>query len=104
MGIICNKTKQSTKPGYQRTTNTVFVEINKNYTLPNKENDNNKDNNYRCENADEAPIVTDDTSGCDNYILAGIEINGILNHALVPFISVPMKSTNIKSNILARYI
>ena len=78
MGIICNETKQLTKPGYQKTTNIVNVEINKNYTLPTKENDNNNDNNYRCENADEAPIVIDDTSGCDNYILAEIEIDGKL--------------------------
>ena len=76
MGIICNETKQLTKPGYQTTTNKVNAKINKNYTLPTKENDNN--NNYRCENADEAPIVTVDTSGCDNYILAGIEIDGEL--------------------------
>ena len=75
MGIICNETKQLTKPGYQTTTNKVNVKINKNYTLPTKENDNNNENNYRCENADEAPIVTDDTSGCDNFILAGIEID-----------------------------
>ena len=76
MGIICNETKQLTKPGYQTTTNKVNAKINKNYTLPTKENDNNNnENNYRCENADEAPIVTDDTSGCDNYILSGIVID-----------------------------
>jgi len=75
MGIICNETKQLKKPEYQMTANKVNVEINKNYTLPTKENDNNNENNYRCENADEAPIVTDDTSGCDNFILAGIEID-----------------------------
>ena len=73
MGIICDKNKQSTKPGYQKTTNTANVEINKNYTLPSKE----YDNNYNYENADEAPIitVTDDSSGYNNYILGEIEIN-----------------------------
>ena len=67
MGIICNTAK--------KLKNKVNVKINKNYTLPTKENDNNNGNNYRCDNVDEAPIVTDDTSGCDNYILAGIEID-----------------------------
>ncbi len=73
MGIICDENKQLTKPGYQKTTNIVNVEINKNYTLPSKE----YDNNYNYENADEAPIitVTDDSSGYNNYILGEIEIN-----------------------------